>query len=232
MASIKQYFASSDALIHNARNQLKLLDFRGDTLVVKSFKVPHLLNRIVYTFFRQSKAEKSYLFALKIGRFTPEPIAYSTHYQHGLISNSYFVAKQFDFDFDIRRPLLEFDFPERELIFKQFALFVYQLHEQKILHLDLSPGNILIKREGIGQYQFKIVDINRMRFMTLSERKRADNFSKLWANDADLTTILSEYATAAGYEKTAFVPQGLQANQANKNFINFKKRLKGQPVND
>jgi len=229
---VEQYFATSTELIHDARNQLKRLHFQGEDLIVKSFKVPHLLNRVVYSFFRQSKAKKSYLFAEKIGHFTAEPIAYIEHYKHGLISTSYFVAKHYEFDFDIRRPLLEPDFPDRTLIFKRFAAFVYQLHEHNILHLDLSPGNILIKRDDEGQYQFKIVDINRMKFISLSESERAKNFSKLWANNEDLTVMLLEYAALAAYAPNLFVQRGLHANQRNKNIKNFKKRLKGHPVND
>ena len=232
LSELETSFQESDALIHDARNQLKRINFQGEALIVKSFKVPHLLNRVVYSFFRQSKAKKSYLFAEKIGHFTAEPIAYIEYYQQGLISKSYFIAKHYDFDFDIRRPLLEHDFPERELIFKGFSAFVYQLHEHNILHLDLSPGNILIKRDDEGQYQFKIVDINRMKFKSLSEQTRAKNFSKLWANNEDLTVMLSEYATLAAYDHDSFIQRGLRANQRNKNIINFKKRLKGHPVND
>ncbi|NOQ94211.1 MAG: hypothetical protein GQ547_06210 [Methylophaga sp.] len=232
ITDIEKYFQESDALIHDARNQLKRIPFQGEGLIVKSFKVPHLLNRIVYSFFRQSKARKSYLFSEKIGDFTPEPIAYIENYQHGLISTSYFVAKHYEFDFDIRRPLLKPDFLERALIFKRFAAFVYQLHEHNILHLDLSPGNILIKRDDAGQYQFKIVDINRMKFIPLSVKERAKNFSKLWANNEDLTVMLSEYAALAAYDQEAFIQCGLRANQRNKNIKNFKKRLKGHPVND
>lgn len=229
---VEQYFAASTELIHDARNQIKNIDFQGERLAVKSFKVPHLLNRIVYSFFRDSKAKKSYAFSQKIDQFTPKAIAYIENYQRGLLSTSYFISQQFDFDFDIRRPLLEDDFADRVNIFKQFSAFVYRLHEDNILHLDLSPGNILIKRDDAGQYQFKIVDINRMKFTSLSENKRAKNFSKLWANDEDLTVMLSEYAVLAAYDQDAFIQCGLRANQRNKNIINFKKRLKGHPIND
>lgn len=232
ITNLEKFFQESDEFIHDARNQLKRLHFQSEELIVKSFKKPHLLNRIVYSFFRESKAKKSYVFSEKIGRFTPEPVAYIECYQHGLISKSYFVAKHYDFDFDIRRPLLELDFTDRILIFKSFAAFVYQLHQHNILHLDLSPGNILIQRDDAGLYQFKIVDINRMKFMSLSEKTRAKNFSKLWATNEDLTVILSEYAKLADYDHDLFVQCGLNANQRNKNIINFKKRLKGHPVND
>lgn len=226
ITDIENYFQQSNTLIHDARNQLKCINFQNETLIVKSFKIPHLLNRIVYSFFRQSKAERSYVYAEKISEFTAEPIAYVEFYQHGLILNSYFIAKHYEFDFDIRRPLFELDFPNRGLIFKNFAAFVYQLHQHDILHLDLSPGNILIKCDGTGQYHFKIVDINRMKFMSLSEETRAKNFSKLWANNDDLTVMLSEYAKLAAYEQGSFILCGLQANQHNKDIKNFKKRLK------
>ena len=229
---VEQYFVASTELIHDARNQIKNIDFQGERLAVKSFKVPHLLNRIVYSFLRESKAKKSYVFSQKIDSFTPKAIAYIENYQQGLLSTSYFISQQFDFDFDIRRPLLEANFDDRINIFKQFSAFVYQLHQHDILHLDLSPGNILIKKEAGGQYLFKIVDINRMKFIPLSENKRAKNFSKLWANNEDLTVMLVEYSRLASYEKDLFVQCGLNANQRNKNFINFKKRLKGHPVND
>ena len=230
--TLESQFKASDALIHDARNQIKLIDFGGEKLVVKSFKVPHILNRIAYSFLRDSKAKKSYTFARKIKDFTPEAVAYVEYYSSGLLSHSYFVAKQFDFDFDIRRPLLEPDFPERDDIFKQFAVFVYQLHQHDILHLDLSPGNILIQKEGAGQYRFKIVDINRMKFKLLAKKSRAKNFSKLWANNHDLSVMLTEYATLAGFNVTSFVQQGLNDNQRNKDIKNFKKKLKGQKVND
>ena len=229
---IEKQFKNSDVLIHDARNQIKLIDYAGEKLVVKSFKVPHLLNRIVYSFFRDSKAKRSYLFAQKISAYTPEAIAYVEYRASGLLSRSYFVAKHLDFDFDIRRPLLEMDFPERERVFKQFAVFVYQLHQQGIIHLDLSPGNILIKQMGGGEYQFKIVDINRMKFKSLSKHEKAKNFSKLWANNADLTIMLSEYAALSDLDISSFVQQGLHENQRNKNIKNFKKCLKGQQVND
>jgi len=229
---VEKYFSESTELIHDARNQIKNIEFQGEWLAVKSFKVPHLLNRIVYSFFRDSKAKKSYTFSQKIDQFTPKAIAYIENYQRGLLSTSYFISQRFDFDFDIRRPLLEADFDDRINIFKQFSAFVYQLHQQNILHLDLSPGNILIKKESDGQYLFKIVDINRMKFISLTEDKRAKNFSKLWANNDDLTVMLVEYARLASYEQGSFVQCGLNANQRNKNFKNFKKRLKGHPVND
>ncbi len=64
------------------------------------------------------------------------------------------------------------------------------LHKNNILHLDYSPGNILIK-EADGRHIFKIVDINRMIFKNLSLDERLKNFYMLWAKDEDMMNFVS-----------------------------------------
>jgi len=228
LTNIRNYFQSEDASIHKARNELKIITHAGISTVVKSFKVPHLLNRIVYTFFRDSKAKKSYEYSLKLGDFAPTPIGYIEFFTNGLLDESYFVSKEFVYDFTIREPLLEKDFPNREAVLKAFALFTLKLHNAGIFHEDYSPGNILIKEKN-GEYIFKIVDVNRMRFFKLSCEDRAKNFSKLWASDEALSIIASEYAQVYG-ECDEFVKKALHYNLQNKKIKNFKKRLKGKEI--
>ncbi len=62
--------------------------------VVKYFKIPYFINKIVYTFFKKSKAQKSYEYALKIKDFTPKPIGYIEFYKFGLLDESYFVSRK------------------------------------------------------------------------------------------------------------------------------------------
>ncbi|MCK9373396.1 MAG: hypothetical protein M0P91_09370 [Sulfuricurvum sp.] len=122
--SIQKIFAGDNHSIHKARNELKIIEIEGIKTVVKSFKVPHLLNRIVYTFFRKSKAYKSYHNALRLKKLTistPEPIALIEFYESGLLKESFFIAEYFDYDFTIRTPLLE-PLEEREAIFKALPL--------------------------------------------------------------------------------------------------------------
>ena len=63
-------------------------------VVAKSFKKPNFFNRIVYSFFRDSKAKKSYMYAKKIGHFTPKPIGYIEFYENKLLSESFFVSEK------------------------------------------------------------------------------------------------------------------------------------------
>ncbi|MCI4405980.1 MAG: hypothetical protein JHC35_01690 [Sulfuricurvum sp.] len=225
--NIQSIFSQDDHSIHKARNELKIINLSGVKTVVKSFKVPHLLNRIVYTFFRHSKAYKSYHNALRLqelGISTPQPIALIEFFSSGLLAESYFISEFFDYDFTIRTPLLE-PLEDREAIFTAFAAYTYELHRKGVWHLDYSPGNILIKRIDQG-YQFSIVDINRMVFKPISPLEGCENFNKLWAFDEELEIMGREYARLSGLDETTTIAEMKRHNDANKRVKNFKKRLK------
>lgn len=224
---IRSIFASDDHTIHKARNELKIIELEGIKTVVKSFKIPHLLNRIVYTYWRKSKAYKSYHNALKLrylGISTPEPIALIEFFSTGLLADSYFISEFFDYDFTIRTPLLE-PLADREAIFTAFAAYTYDLHQKGVWHLDYSPGNILIKRSEHG-YQFSIVDINRMAFREICPLDGCENFNKLWASDEELEIMGREYARLSGLDEITVITKMQRHNNANKRIKNFKKRLK------
>ena len=228
---IREFFKNSTNSIHKARNEIKVVPYKDEEFVIKSFKIPHLINKIVYTFFKDSKAKKSYENSVKIIDFVPKPIGYLEFKKNGLIHDSYFVSENFKYDLTIREPLLDADYEDKENIFKEFAEFTYRLHEQGIFHLDYSPGNILIKKEN-GSYIFKIVDINRMQFKKLTLDQRLLNFSKLWAKDDDLKVIVKEYAKIIGEDGNKCIETALKYSQKHKDKKNFKKRLKGQKVVD
>jgi len=227
---IREYFSNNNNSIHKARNELKVISHEDISVVVKSFKVPHLFNRVIYSFFRDSKAKKSYDYSLRLQEYTPQPISYIEFYEKFLLKNSYFISEEFAYDFTIREPLLDANFPDKEAIFQAFARFTLKLHNDGIFHNDYSPGNILIKVNA-SEYIFKIVDINRMNFMDLDQTMRAKNFSKLWASDAILNIIAQEYCKHYNCTKN-FPKDVLYFSNKNKRVKNFKKRLKGKPVND
>jgi len=228
---IKKYFHTNTTVIHKARNELKIITYKDTTSVVKSFAIPNLFRRIWYSFFRHSKAKKSFDYSLKIGNFTPEPLGYIEFYRSFLLHHSFFIAKEFHYSFTIREPLLDKNFPEREKIFEEFANFSYQLHQNNILHNDYSPGNILIKKEK-QNYIFKIVDINRMSFKPLQIDERLKNFDKLWADDEDLKIIVRYYSKLMGIDTTQAITQAISFSHQLKKRKNIKKRVKGFFKND
>ena len=228
---IESIFENSDIVLQDARNKIKKISYNDTDFVVKSFKKPNLAKQILYTYCRDSKAQRSYQYSLKIAEFVPQAVAFVEFYENRLLSRSYFISEMFDYDLTIREPLIDVLYADRNLIFKAFAQFSLELHQQGILHNDYSPGNILIKKIA-RQFVFKIIDINRMKFQPLSTRQRMANFSMLWASDDDLDTIVTEYAERASLDKAQCLALARGYNQKNKRIKNFKKRLKGRPVSD
>ncbi|OCL87903.1 hypothetical protein AAX26_01000 [Aliarcobacter thereius] len=231
LLNIKSYFQKDGNTIHKARNEIKVINYENKDFVVKSFKIPHLLNRVIYTFFRDSKAKKSYEYSLKIEKFTPKAVGFIEFYNNFFIKDSYFISEKFEYDFTIREALLDENFPNKDDVFKTFANFTYELHENGIYHLDYSPGNILIKKDN-DKFIFKIVDINRMKFLNMDLDLRMKNFSKLWAKDEDLEFIAKEYAKIYKRNEDELISKAIMFSRKHKAVKNFKKRLKGIEVVD
>jgi len=230
--NIKNYFNQERSeTIFQKRNTIKIVEFEGKRYVVKSFRIPHIINQIAYGLFRDSKANKSYFNSVKIVNFVPAPIGYIEFKKGFLLKESYFISEPFEYDFTIREPLTTPNYPNKEAIYQAFAKFTTQLHKKGVLHLDYSPGNILIKEHGWG-YEFKIIDVNRMEFKQLSLQECLENFSKLWATDEDLTIIIKEYAKINKLNEDEALSTTLKASQRHKDKKNLKKRLKGKKVVD
>jgi len=217
---IEKHFQASSEVLYDERNKIKVVTYEGQDYVVKSFKVPNLINRFVYRYFRPSKAKRSYEYSLKIGeQFGPEAIAYIEEYKSFFLTKSYYISKRYDYDFTIRPVLLDetFDQSVRKQVLTELADFAYNLHENNILHNDFSYGNVLIKAlsikdnkdvadTGAGkkqgsntssptQFEFRIIDVNRMQFKALSVDERLNNFARLSANDDAMEIIIRRYAT-------------------------------------
>ncbi len=228
--NIKKIFNSSNESIHKARNELKIVEIYDLKCVVKSFKVPIFINRIAYTFFRDSKAMKSFKNAQILRELdvnTPEPIGVIQFYESALISQSYFISLYEPYDFTIRE-VFHHKVDEYKDILKEFAKFTYDLHKKGVWHVDYSLGNILITKEK-DSYRFSLVDINRMKFKNIKGYDGLKNFSKFWAkDDEDLIILATEYAKLAELdEKTAIKLTLSEAKKLEKS-VNFKKALKGK----
>lgn len=187
------------------RNVIKLFDLDSKKINIKSFKKPHLLNSIIYKYFRKSKARRSFEFANillenKIG--TPQPIAYFENTNFLGLKDSYYISEHLECDLTYRELVEIPDFPENEIILRQFTRFSYDLHEKGIEFLDHSPGNTLIKKVSENQYQFYLVDLNRMDFHSeMSFESRMKNLSRLTPKKEMVLIMSEEYAKL--YSKSA-----------------------------
>ncbi|HWR94485.1 MAG TPA: lipopolysaccharide kinase InaA family protein [Flavobacterium sp.] len=180
------------------RNKIKLFDINGETINVKSFKIPNLVNQIVYKFFRKSKARRSFEYAnilLENGIGTPQPIAFFENYTFFGFKNSYYVSEHLQADLTFRELVEIPDYPNHDEILRQFVQFSYQLHEKGIEFLDHSPGNTLIKKVGENQYEFYLVDLNRMNFHeAMNFEQRMKNLSRLTPKKEMIAVMGNEYA--------------------------------------
>ena len=177
------------------RNSLKLFELNGVTVNIKSFKVPNVINQVMYAFFRKSKAQRSFKYANKLIDFgigTPQPIAYY-EFKNPLFKKSYYLSIHQDCDLTFRELTTDFSIPDYENILRAFTKFTFYLHEKSIHFLDHSPGNTLIKKTNTG-YDFSLVDLNRMEFKALDFKTRIKNFSRLTTHRSMVEVMSDEYA--------------------------------------
>ncbi len=228
--NIEQIFKESQTSIHKARNELKTIDINGVKSVVKSFKIPNLINRVIYTHFRDSKAKRSYENAIKLYNLkipTPKPVAFIEFIDSKLLSSSYFIAKHEPYEFTIRE-VFHHKVENHTEILRQFAIFSYNIHQKGVWHEDYSLGNILISKNGTD-YNFCLVDINRMSFKKIDPLDGLRNFNKFWAKDRDdLAIIATEYAKLSNLDTGKAIDITLKAANALESRVNIKKALKGK----
>jgi hypothetical protein len=217
------------------RNKIKLFEFEDKTINVKSFKIPHFINKIAYKFFRKSKAKRSFEYAtilLERGIGTPQPIAYFENYNLIGLKDSYYVSEHLQCDLTYRELVEIPDYPDNENILRQFTRFSFDLHEKGIEFLDHSPGNTLIKKNSVGSYDFYLVDLNRMNFHeSMNFDSRMNNLSHLTPKKEMIAVMSNEYAKLYPaqteceiFEKMWFYTTDFQERFAKKRRL--KKKLK------
>lgn len=210
------------------RNVIKIFPLNNEKINIKSFKVPNFINKVVYNFFRKSKAARSFehaTYLIKHGIGTPYPIAYLEEENPLFFGKSYYISEQLDADCTFRALIENPNYPDREQILREFTAFTHTLHENRILFKDHSPGNTLIKKEG-NQFNFYLVDLNRMEFKSLSFEERIKNYSRLTSKKEMVAIMSDEYAKITGqpYDKVFTLMWGL-TSKFQKKFYR-KKRLK------
>ena len=229
VSNIEEHFNNSKNItLFKQRNIVKIVEYNSVKYVVKSFKVPHLLNRVVYNYFRASKAKRSYLNSLELEKLqvnVPKPIAYIEFPSKFLFGKSYFISEFFDYDFEIRAVFNNEDFEDRETILKEFVKFSYSLHNKGVYHIDYSPGNVLIKRVD-GEYIFYIIDVNRMNFIDFYDTTRFKNLSRFSTSSSDLEFIAKEYASLHKIEEKVAIETLYKYHNEHQKYLENKKRVK------
>nr|WP_320057185.1 hypothetical protein [uncultured Bacteroides sp.] len=208
--SIPDIFDCDGTIIYQERNVLKAFcveDSRKNLnqIVVKKYKRLHVFQRLIYTFFRSSKAQRAFDNSVELRRRginTPYGIACLEQFDKGILDCGYYVSSFTD-DSPIGVALegsLGFD----KSVADAFASFVATLHEKGILHHDLNSTNVLYSFSE-ARYSFSIIDINRMRFSPIEkeiDRKTCfDNLTRFTGKMDLYEYVVSHYIKYRGWSE-------------------------------
>lgn len=212
------------------RNVIKLFDLKGTSLNIKSFKKPGFINKVIYGYIRKSKARRSYEYAnILIGKNigTPQPVAYFERRSTAGLEDSYYISEHLEYDLTYRELVTYPDYEDHEKILRQFTQFTWRLHENGVFFKDHSPGNTLILKKG-NNYDFFLVDLNRMSFFELDFDARMKNFSRLTPKKEMVRTMSREYAELIGRDfEEVFQRMWFYTERFQEKF-HRKKRLKAK----
>lgn len=209
VGGLPERFATGGETLHDGRNTVKRFTLNGRTLIVKRYKRPNIVQRIAYTFFERSKAERAYVFAGILrdrGISTPHEVAYIEQSSGGLLAGSYFVSEECAWP-SLREALERPDF-DRTLA-SALGRYLVGLHERHIAHGDLNLGNILYHAQTDGTYTFALIDTNRSHFGPLSRRDCLHNLLRLTYDTALMDFVVRAYAKARGWDADRFAADEL-----------------------
>jgi hypothetical protein len=223
IVGLPEAFNHLGTIVQNNRNELRKVVTQNGELIVKNFRGMYFFNRLAYSLFRKSKAERSFLHSQILnqnGILTPAHVAWIDRYRWGLLQDSFFVCV-----YDPHPTLKVFrsnsDAMERADVLRQLATFTYKLHSLGIYHEDFSVGNILVKKVS-DSYDFILLDLNRMKFGRRSYRNKLRGFNKLDLPKEDLDILLTEYARLSAMP----VPETLDVFWKDKNAASALRKLR------
>lgn len=217
MQSLPEAFAHGDGLlIHDGRNQLRILEYGSREYVVKSYQVPIFFNRVVYGLFRSSKAERALRNAVRlmqIGIGSPQPVGFVNIRSGLLFTHSYMVTARSacPYRYDM---LLSHPFDCLEQVCREVGRCTGLMHEHGMYNMDYSRGNILfdveprplekdgrfvdVTQEDV-QVRLEMVDLNRIRSGRVDISKGCRNFNRLPAHAEMHRWMAEEYARVRGF---------------------------------
>ena len=227
-------------VVYDSRNRVARFVVDGLTLMVKRYKRVNAIQQVVYTFFRKTKAERAYRFALEFlqrGIDTPQPVAYIEERHHGLFTTGYFVSLEVA-GTETSLLLREVkDYPAN--LAEAVARQVVFMHSRGVLHGDLNLSNFLCQtnEQSAGNekqedaYHFCMIDTNRSHFVNCpaaqegqsktegwetfpSDRECMQNMVRLTHRRDLYEDLIRRYARLRGWDADVTSAQALQIGRA------------------
>lgn len=225
--SLPQAFHDGGTTLYVGRNIVKSFTVDGTELIVKLFRRPNFIQRIAYTFFKKSKAERAYLFASILrqrGISTPREVAFLETRQGLLLGESFFVSAPCHLP-ALSTLLRRTDFDRG--CAGQLAAFIVTLHGSSVLHGDLNLTNILYKVDPEGNYLFTLIDTNRSRFTRPSRRQCLENLMRLTHDRPLMDCVVRRYAALRGWDPDRCAGDMMHMLDRFERRREVKKKIKG-----
>ncbi len=227
---VPEKFEHEGSYIYGGKRNLikRFITPEGQALIVKRFGQKNPINRIVYSLgIRKPKGQRAFEYPyvlLEKGIDTPEAVAYIEERDHVLLNNSYLFSIECTYSHRLYE--LKDATPDvYEPLAVALAHFTAYMHDQHVLHLDYSPGNILWDKDG-ERYKFSIVDINRMHFGDVNMYMGCKNFERLTAPEPFFRILAHEYAKLRGFDTTQAEKLILDYNKLFHKRCDAKKKAK------
>lgn len=205
VSALPTTFESSTDLVFMNRNAIKRVRLAGEAFIVKSFQIPHVFNRLVYRFWRSTKAERSFLWAQRLRRIgvgSPEPIGFCVTSGLFLLGRTYYMSRESKLRYNYR-DILDLEPHEQMAPLRAIAIATAKMHNAGWIHTDYSGGNILWDYDEYGQVQVELIDLNRMRHRDVTLAIGCANFDRLEVTPAIQHIFAIAYAEVRGYDAQA-----------------------------
>lgn len=193
---IPNFFNSTGKVIKNDRNELRIIEYQGIKFVIKSYKKITLANRFIYKFFRKSKAQRAYEYALHLKNKnikTPTPIGFIDLYSNFKLKSSYFISLYVE-NSSVLSAIKSTDSKTQEIaLLNKLAEFIYHAHNNHIFHKDLNMDNIIYVQNG-DKEQFYLIDNNRMSFKKPTLSARVNNLKYINLPVEQYAILMAQYA--------------------------------------
>ena len=152
-------------VLYQERNEVRRMEHDGQVFIVKRFKRVNIVQQVVYTFFRPTKAARAFRFAAefrKRGIVTPHEMAYIEQKEHGLFTTGYFISEEVTGHEShlALREVKDYDPRLADAVAQQVVF----MHSKGVLHGDLNLSNFLYEQQADGSFSFTMIDVNRSHF--------------------------------------------------------------------
>ena len=166
LSSVPSLFSEGRGeLIYRKRNEVRRLEHKGLVFIAKRYKRVNIVQQVVYTFFRPTKAARAFRVAAefrKRGIVTPHEIASIEQKEHGLFTTGYFISEEVTGQESllVLREVKEYDPRLADAVAQQVVF----MHSKGVLHGDLNLSNFLYEQQPDGSFSFTMIDVNRSHF--------------------------------------------------------------------